>query len=226
MNEVKAMPNLFEEQLRTRIKADEDIFSNALNEISEKISGKFAFEDINEDEITNAKSALEEIAKFYNIPENVLKRAEAQGSKTLDEQMKLIFGSVGIMYREVELTEGWYNDASGVYLGTTKDKQYIALMPDYRGYSYKDHITGKRVRLNATVMQGLNSDGLCFYKPMPPRKLEVHDLLMHAVKSLSLSDLLYIAVITLLITLMSMATPYMTKIIYSQLIYSKKYVNY
>ena len=215
------MPNLFEEQLRTRIKADEDIFSNALNDISEKISGKLTFEDIREDEIANAKSALEEIAKFYGIPEDVLKRAESQGSKTLDEQMNFIFGSVGIMYRDVELTEGWYNDASGVYLGTTKSGQYIALMPGYRGYSYKDHTTGKGVRLNSKVMQGLSSNGLCFYKPMPARKLGVHDLLMHAVKSLSLSDLTYIGVITLLITLVSMVTPYLTKIIYSQLIYSK-----
>ena len=163
------MPGWFEKQLRARIQADEDIFSNALNNISEKISGKRLFQDIKEDEIANARSALEEIARFYNIPEDVLKRAESQGIKTLDEQINFIFGSAGIMYRDVEFTEGWYNDASGVYLGATEDGQYIALMPDYRGYSYKDHNTRKRVRLNSTVMQKLSKDGLCFYRPMPAR---------------------------------------------------------
>ena len=29
---------------------------------------------------------------------------------------------------QVELKEGWYKDAAGVYLGTTKEGRYVALM--------------------------------------------------------------------------------------------------
>ena len=198
------MSGWFDEQLRARIEADENSFSEAFSDISEAITGA----RING--TADADSALQEIAGFYHVTGDI------QG-KTIDE----VFGSCGIMRREVVLREGWYKDASGVYLGRTKDDRYIALMPSAHGYSYKDYTTGKRIRVNSMTQGDIKAEALCFYSPLPSRPLSIRDLLIHIAHSLAVSDLVYIAVITLFITLASMVSPFLIRIIYSQTIYTK-----
>ena len=219
------MSSWFEEQLRTRIQADKDSFSNAFNDISEAVSGRRIYEEIKENEIANASNAIEEIARFYNIPDDFLKKQEIREDETLSERLENIFAPFGIMRRHVEFKEGWYKDAAGIYLGATKEGRYIALMPSRNGYSYKDYMTGKCVSINSTTQKNLAYDALCFYTPMPARKLGVKDLLKHVAKSISLSDIVYIALVTLFITLFSMVTPYLTQVIYSQVIYSDNISN-
>ena len=210
----------FEEQLRARIHADEEAFSNAFSDITEAVSGERINEELKENEIANAANAIEEIARFYDIPEDFLRKIEVREDDTLSDRLENIFGPHGVMRRYVELKGDWYKDASGVYLGTAKDGRYVALMPSGRGYYYKDHSTGKRVRINSSTKDTLNTGAICFYNPMPARRLSIMDLMKFAAKSLSFSDIAYIAMITLFIALFSMAAPFMTRIIYSQVIYS------
>ena len=214
------MSSWVDEQIRARIQSDEDSFSNAFNDVSEAISGRRIFDEIRENDIVNASNAIEEIARYYDIPEDFLKKHEVREGESLSERLEDIFGQFGIMRREVELRDSWYKDAAGVYLGTTKEGRYVALMPSKNGYVYKDYMTGKRIRVNHETQANLSSKGICFYKPMPSCKLGVRDLISYVVKSLSVSDVVYIALITLFVTLFSMVTPFLTQIIYSQSIYS------
>ena len=169
------MSGWFDEQIRARIQSDEDAFSNAFNDISEAISGRRIYDEVRENEIANASSAIEEIARYYDIPEDFLKKQEVREEETLSERLEDIFGQFGIMRREVELRDSWYKDAAGVYLGTTKEGRYVALMPSKNGYVYKDYMTGKRIRVNHETQANLSSKGICFYKPMPSCKLVVID---------------------------------------------------
>lgn len=214
------MSGWFDEQLRARIEADEESFSNAFNDISEAVSGRRIFEQSGGGEIDNSANAVEEIAHFYGIRDDFLKKREARADETLSERLEDIFGTHGVMRRKVELKEGWYKDASGVYLGTTKEGRYVALMPSRNGYVYKDYSTGRKIRVNSKTQHSLTSEGICFYTPMPARRLGVKDLAIFAAKSISVSDAAYIALITLFITLFSMVTPFLTRIIYSETIYS------
>ena len=97
------MSGWFDEQLRERIRSDEEAFSNAFIGVAESLTGKRVTE--------GAKDALQEIAKFYDVDMNS------------DED---ILKSGMLMHRTVTLKEGWYKDASGVYLATTKDGNYAA----------------------------------------------------------------------------------------------------
>ena len=214
------MSGWFDEQVRARIQSDEDSFSNAFNDISEAISGRRIYDEVRENEIANAGNAIEEIARYYGIPDDFLKKQAVKEDETLSERLEDIFGQFGIMRRPVELRDGWYKDAAGVYLGATKEGRYVALMPSKNGYVYKDYMTGKRVHVNSEAQANLMPEGICFYRPMPARKLGVRDLMSYVVKSLSVSDVVYIALITFFVTLFSMVTPFLTQIIYSQVIYS------
>ena len=210
------MPSWFQDQIQARIKFDQDAFTGAFNDISEAVSGRRIFDDINENKIANAGDAIEEIARYYNVPSETLEKAKRNRKETLDERIENIFGSCGIMRRNVNLSKDWYKDAAGVYLGMTKEGRYIALIPDYHGYNYKDHVTGKRVHINSSEAEKLQTEALCFYRPMPAKKLTAGDLLKFAAKSLALSDVVYITLISLFVTLISMVAPFLTKIIYSQ----------
>ena len=190
------MSGWFDEQLRERIRSDEEAFSNAFYEVSESLTGQRITEDAND--------ALKEIAEFYDVninPEDIMT-------------------SGILMHRTVELKEGWYKDAGGVYLATTKEGNYAALIPGFSSYHYKDHSTGKIVRINSSTQNNLNLKAECFYRPLPARELSVKDLFIHAGKSLSFYDIAYIALVTLSMVLISMIPPYMTRIIYSYVIRS------
>ena len=189
----------FDEQLRERILADEEAFSNAFIEVAEPLTGKLNTKDAN--------SALREIAKFFGIEFN---------------SEEDILKSGYILHRTVELKEGWYKDASGVYLATTKDGKYAALIPNRGMYYYKDYASGKTVRINSSTQHNLNPEAECFYRPFPARKLTVRDLFTHVMKSLSIYDIAYIALVTLLMTLTAMIPPYMTRIIFSRIVHADK----
>ena len=214
------MSGWFDEQLRARIEADEVSFCNAFSDISEAVTGRRIFEDwAHNDGIGNA---VEEIAKFFDIPDDFMKKfLPGREGENLSVRLENIFGAFGIMRRYVELKEDWYKDASGVYMGLTKDGNYVALMPYGNGYAYKDYATGKRVHINAETQKNLTVDGICFYRPLPARELGLKDLLKHVLRNISVSDFVYIALITLFVILFSMAAPFLTRIIYSQVIYTK-----
>ena len=203
------MPGWFDEQLRARIQADEDSFSDAFNVITKAVTGRQIFSG------EGAKGAIAEIAAYFGVPDSVIKKQNEQQDASLDEKLEGIFGSLGVMRREVNLTEGWYLDASGVFLAMTTEGRYVALMPDYIGYSYTDYSSGKTVRVNAAAQKNLRSEAICFYRPLPPEKLGVHDLLTFTAQSISRHDAVYISLVTLAVILVSRVTPTLTRIIFT-----------
>ena len=206
------MAGWFDEQLRNRIQADEDSFSDAFKEITQAVTGRTIAAG-------SVKGAISEIAAYFGVPEAILRRQTENADIPLDEKLENIFGTCGVMRRTVNLTEGWYKDAAGVYLGATAEGKYIALIPDYRSYHYTDYDTGRIIRINAQTAKNLTTEAVCFYRPLPAEKLGVKDLLKFALKSLSVHDLAYMALLTLAVTLVSMVSPYLMRIIYSKMLH-------
>ena len=209
------MTGWFEEQLRHRIQADDEAFSEGFKEIAQAVTGR---------RISSAedrRSAIAELTEYFNLPEAVLKKYNDTKNVTrnsLDETLEDIFGPCGVMRRTVSLTEGWYKDAAGVYLGTTTEGKHIVLIPDYRGYRYRNYDTGETIYINSQTAKNLNTEAICFYRPLPAEKLGIKDLLKFAVKSLSLHDLVYAALLTLGVILVSMVSPYLVRIIYFRML--------
>ncbi|MBQ7543944.1 MAG: ATP-binding cassette domain-containing protein [Synergistaceae bacterium] len=194
----------FDEQIRIRVNSDNEAFADAFGKIAEAVDGEKV-------SVQSAKGAVAEIAGVFGVPEALLEH------DTLED----IFGPCGVMRRTVELTDGWYKDAAGVYLATTKAGDYAALIPDWRGYTYRDYDTGKTVRVNASTQKELKAEAVCFYRPLPAEKLGVKDLLSFAAKCISLYDIVYIALVTLAAVLVSMIPPYLTRIIYTHAIHTQ-----
>ncbi|MBQ6256911.1 MAG: ATP-binding cassette domain-containing protein, partial [Clostridia bacterium] len=158
-----------------------------------------------DDERLIAKGALDEILRFYHqkpveIPE---------GIRDIRKQMEYLLRPSGLMVREVRLTDGWQAIAYGPLLGYMQDTgAAVALLPGALfGYYYKDPATGKKVWVTKRTAKLFSREALCFYQPLPMKKLGIPDLILYMRKSVSRSDYILIALATLAATLIGMVEP-------------------
>ena len=61
-------------------------------------------------------------------------------------------------------------------------------------------------------------DAFCFYRPLPLKRLTVKDLILFMARSLSIWDYIYLAVLTMAVSLAGLITPYATQMIFSSVI--------
>ena len=118
-----------------------------------------------------------------------------------------------MMRRSVELKKGWYKDAYGPILAFRKDDgSPAALLPGaVYGYTFKDPATGKAVRLNAETEQLFDPDAICFYRPLPLKKLGIPDLLLYMKRCVSTSDIFMIAFAAISVSGVGLLIPRLTK---------------
>ena len=191
----------FDEQIRQRKLSDQEIMEDSLFRMASVVLGRQRAGVLSDDRIVT-KAAIDDILKFYHykpveIPDNV---------KGLDEQLEFCLRPHGLMYRSVRLEQGWYKDAFGPMLAYRKeDGMAVALLPKrFVGYWFRDPVTGKKTDLNRKTAEIFEPDAICFYRPLPLKKLGIADLIKYLAECLSSGDILSIVVLTFVATLVGM----------------------
>ncbi len=205
----------FENQIEERREADQKLLENSLLQVAGVILGKKSGERFIDDRIVT-KSAVDEILKYYHfrpadVPDSV---------KTMEQHLDYCLRPHGLMRRNVELQKGWYKDAYGPMLGFLKEEGVpVALLPDLlRGYFYIDPVTGERVRINSKKAECLDKDAICFYRPLPLKKIGIPDLLRYLVQCVAVSDGVMIAAATLAVSLVGLLAPRLIKAMTGQVL--------
>ncbi len=203
--------NWFNEQIKERLKNDNEQFAEAFANISSAVMGKSILKSFAVDD-KRVSSAISEMLAFYYI-----KMEETNESfPDLNEKLEYYMRPHGIMRRSVKLADGWYKDCIGALLGKTKDGSIVALLPGkMSGYTYYDYQTGKRIKVTKKNAVMLSDEAICFYKPFPLKKLRIADLLIYILRTLSVSDFIIIILSILITTLFGMLFPYINKLIFS-----------
>lgn len=209
--------SLFEEQIKQREKADQDDFEDSVLLLAGAVTGK-SFSDQAPDMGEQLRNAVSEIMHHYhlktkNIPE---------GEEDTEEFLESAFRPNGYMWREVELTEGWYRDSSGPILGRLKDsKTPIALIQKgIFGYYYTDPSTGESIRVNKKSAERIGCDAIVFYRPFPLKKMKVSDLLLFMWQNTAKSNILIYLSYVLLCSLLGLIMPALTNTLLSDVIES------
>ena len=194
----------FTEQIRQRTENDQNVLEDSFFRMASVVMDKWDANRL-EDERLIAKEAIDDILKFYHqkpveIPENI---------QDVNEQLEYVLRPTGLMTREVELEEGWQNDAYGPMLGYLKEAgTAVALLPGtIYGYYFKDPATGKRTRITRKTAKLFSREALCFYQPLPMKKLGIPDLLKYMKNSITHGDLVVIVLATLAVQLVGMIEP-------------------
>ena len=198
----------FENQIEERRNADEQLLEDSFVKIAGVVLGERTAQKIGDERIVT-KSAIDEILKYYHckpteIPEDI---------KTPEEQLDYCLRPHGLMRRNVELTEGWYRDAYGPILAFTKEEGLpVALLPgQIRGYHFTNPKIRKKERVNAESAALFDTEAICFYRPLPQKKLGIPDLLLFMKRCVSLGDIIVIVAATLAVTLVGLLMPRITR---------------
>lgn len=205
----------FDEQIKDRIRYDEEGFQNAFAQLSSVVLGQSVISAALNSDRLKTKNAIEEILKYYNIepvelPEEV---------EDMNDQLEYLLRPTGIMRRVVKLQGNWWRDAIGPMLGQTRSGDVVALIPvGLAGYEFFDYEKGERVRLSRKTREKLQEEAFCFYRPLPLKTLGLTDLLHYIVGTLSHVDILIVALASLGVSLLGLFTPYITKLIFERVI--------
>ena len=198
----------FDDQIRMRKQKDQEVFEDSIYRMASVVLGKPGAGALNDERIVT-KAAIDEILKYYHIqateiPENLI---------DADEQLEYCLRPHGIMRRNVRLEEGWYRDAFGPMLGFYGQARLpVALLPrPFMGYRFLDPVSGEWQSLNRQTAAQFAEDAVCFYRPLPLKKLGIPDLLLYMKGCLSTGDILMIVALTLLATLVGMLMPRITR---------------
>ena len=194
----------FTEQIRQRTENDQNVLEDSFFRMASVVMDKWDANRL-EDERLIAKEAIDDILKFYHqkpveIPDTI---------RDVNDQLEYVLRPTGLMTREVELEEGWQNDAYGPMLGYLKEAgTAVALLPGtIYGYYYKDPATGKKTRVTRKTARLFSREALCFYQPLPMKKLGIPDLLKYMKNSITHGDLVVIVLATLAVQLVGMIEP-------------------
>ena len=194
----------FTQQIRQRTENDQNVLEDSFFRMASVVMDKWNADRL-ADELLIAREAIDDILKFYHqkpveIPDAI---------QDVNSQMEYALRPSGLMLREVELLEGWQNDAYGPMLGYVKESGVtVALLPGMLyGYFYKDPVTGKKTRITRKNAKLFSRDALCFYQPLPMKKLGIPDLLLYMKNSITHGDLAVIVLATLAVQLVGMIEP-------------------
>lgn len=112
------MAGWFDEQIKNRIKYDEEGFQNAFAQLSSVVMGRSAISDALGTDRLKTKNAIDEIFKYYHVkpvslPEDI---------EDMNDQLEYLLRPAGIMRRTVKLEGKWWRNAIGPMLGQTKKR--------------------------------------------------------------------------------------------------------
>ncbi len=209
----------FDEQIRQRMKSDQDVLEDSFFRMAGVVMDKWNAERLEDDRLI-AREALDDILRYYHqkpaeIPEDIT---------DLNEQMEYALRPSGLMVRDIELEKGWQHDAYGPMLGCIKETgATVALLPGtVMGYYFKDPSTGRKTRVTRRNAHLFSADALCFYRPLPMKKLGITDLLQYMKNCISSGDVILIVLATLLVTLVGQIEPSVNYLITGTILQQKR----
>ena len=198
----------FDEQIRQRKLSDQEIFEDSIFRMASVVLGKQRAGVLNDERIA-AKAAIDDILKYYHF-----KPVETPDSvRSLEDQLEYCLRPHGLMRRNVTLGESWYRDAFGPMLAFRKeDGAAVAMLPKpFSGYCYVDPDTGVKTAVSKSTAAQFDAEAICFYRPLPLRKLGIPDLILYLKNCLNTGDYVFLVVLTLLPILLGLLMTNITR---------------
>ena len=206
--------NWFEEQIKQRIKTDNEMLTDAVAKMVNLVSVEKIIAG-SKNRTDSVYGAICDILKYYHI-----KPQEFPDDITdTDELLEYMLRPAGIMRRRIKLTKGWHKDAIYPMIGTNKSGEIVSVIPGSTGgFYYGNSRSDDTVKVTSFNEGELNEEAICFYQSLPLRKMDFKDLLKFMFSQLNTGDIAWIIAATLIATLSGMAIPVITKYLYSDVL--------
>ena len=194
----------FEDQIKERRAAEQRDLEDSFEKVAGVVLGKQTAARLNDKRVV-AANVIDEILKYYHCKPVEYPSEIGAG----EEQLEYALRHYGMMRRNVTLAEGWYKDAFGAIMAFTKDDLIpVAILPNmFTGYSFTDPQTGKRTKVNSKTAKLFDTEGICFYQPLPQKKLSISDLLLYMKGCVAMSDFVMVLISTMVVTMVGVLLP-------------------
>lgn len=134
------------------------------------------------------------------------------------EKIEMLLEQYNIFFREISLSERWWTRCTGYMLGfMADDNTPVLLIPGFTDYTFKHPKTGKNLSVSKSAGL-LKNEAVIACQPLSEDKLTVKGLMCHAMYSLSKYDFIYSLMACVAVSLLTMFTPYVCKLIFSEVI--------
>ena len=147
------------------------------------------------------------------------KQMESSVDLPLDiEQIETQLERYNIFFRYITLTDGWWARCTGYMMGFMADSGTpVILTPGFTDYTFIDPKTNKLMAASKHA-DLLKEEALIACLPFEEEKLTVKSILRYAAHSLCKSDLMFTLLACVGVVLLTMFTPYVSKLIFSEVI--------
>ena len=198
----------FEEQVKTRRALDAKSFEEAfvsLAGIKRDNQSGLSDEEIREN------YAISQILSFFkyrsvDIPKNM--------PKFLDK-LNYALGQYDIQYRKVELNDSYITDANSplLFFSVINDIPIVLFPAQNDRYYYINYQTGKRVYIDASLINGLELEAFTFYRPLPNERVSVGEYIKYIAKTIRTWDILLFILVSVVATGVGLILPNLTRIL-------------
>ncbi|MBO4904739.1 MAG: ATP-binding cassette domain-containing protein [Lachnospiraceae bacterium] len=211
----------FEEQIKERAIADENVITDAFSGIAGAVMGK-RLATSRSDHRSELTSEIVKILEYYHakpgkVPDNV---------ENGDEVLEYLVRPCGVMHRTVRLEKGWRRDAVGAMLGTLKeDGSAVALLPTLTGgYRFYDRKQGKYISVDKKSEGLIEPEAIVFYKPFPLRKMSLSSFFQYICMQVRPTDTVDLLIAMAIVTGVGMLVAKINSLLFSEVLASKSTV--
>ena len=200
---------LYDEQIRQRKQLDQETFEDSIFEMASVIAGKRGADEMRDRRIVT-RAAIGELLKYYGFKPVEIPRSV----KRMEEQLDYALNPHGLKYRPITLSEGWYRGSFGPILAFKREGGLpVVLLPrQYGGYCWIG-AEGKRIKATKATEGELSPKAICFYKPLPLKKIGIPALLAYMKGCLNWADHAVLMGLALLVTLVGVLIPHITRLL-------------
>ena len=210
----------FEEQVKQRKKLDEKTFEDSFASLAGiKVDKKSNLSD----EAIKENFAISQVLSYFrhqmvDIPEKIT---------TFKDKLNYALSQVDIEYRKVELNGEWVNDThSPVLIFTLISQTPVVLFPiGNKAYYYINYQTGKKVKIEASLINKLEMEAYSFYRPLPSKKISVKEYAKYLQKNIRVRDIVLLILTSAIVSGVGLLIPYLTRILTGDVI-DKGNINY
>ena len=135
------------------------------------------------------------------------------GIKDFNQKLNYALKQSGIEYRMVELNDSYVPDKKApLLIFSIVNNVPIVLFP--RGdkeYYYINYKTGKKVIIDASLVNRLEIEAYSFYRPLPKTKISIKDYMKYLGKSIRPMDIVLLILFSAISSGVGLLMPYLTK---------------
>jgi len=196
----------FEDQVKERKELDKKVMEDSFK----MLRGLEIEDPTNIDEKNKRENyAISQILTYYrhqmiDIPSNIT---------DFTDKLNYALGQYDVEYRKVILDDSYIgDDKAPLIIFTILSNLPVVIFPiKHKQYYYFDYETGKKVKINAELVNRLEMEALIFYRPLPKTKMSLKECISYIKKSIRPSDIFLLVLTTLITTGVGLLLPYFTK---------------